>query len=98
MARAEVRPLDVEPPKAEPAGLKAAVGRAVRLRRVELGMDQRELAERLGTTQARVSKIERGTQDLRLSTLGRLEAALGIRLLASVEVPRRKEKTFGSEG
>ena len=71
--------------KAESTSLKAVVGRAIRLRRIELGMDQRALAERLGTTQARVSKIERGVQDLRLTTLGRLEEALGIQLLAAVE-------------
>ena len=73
--------------KAESTSLKAAVGRAIRLRRIELGMDQRALAERMGTTQARVSKIERGVQDLRLTTLGRLEEALGIQLLATVEIP-----------
>ena len=47
--------------------------------RRELGIDQAELAERLGMSQAGVSKIERST-DPKLSTLMKLTAALGASL------------------
>ena len=47
--------------------------------RRELGIDQAELAERLGMSQAGVSKLERST-DPKLSTLMKLAAALGASL------------------
>lgn len=60
------------------------------------GMSQGELARAAGTTQPAISKIERGEANLRLTTVARLSAALGVEaseLLAdppsSVRAPSR---------
>ncbi len=45
-------------------------------RRNELGLSQKELAERVGTHQSRISKIESASSDLRLSTLIDIAEAL----------------------
>lgn len=44
--------------------------------RQERGMTQAELAERLGTSQSAINRIEKGRQNLSLETLGRLSDAL----------------------
>lgn len=49
-------------------------------RRVELGLSQTEVAARMGTSQSAVARLESGDVDVRLSTLERYAAALGIRL------------------
>jgi transcriptional regulator with XRE-family HTH domain len=70
-------------PKAEQrvAGLKLIMLLAeTRERR---GLSQRALAETMGTTQANVSRVERG-DDLRVSTLQRYAQALGGRLQIDV--------------
>ena len=48
--------------------------------RARHGLDQRALARRAGTTQAQVSRIERGAISPSVSTLQRLMAAMGERL------------------
>ena len=53
--------------------------------RRELGVDQVELAERLGMTQGGISKLERSA-DPKLSTLRKLTEALGGTLRIEVEV------------
>ncbi len=44
------------------------------------GLVQMELAGKIGTTKSAISRLEHGTGDLRLSTLRKLAAALGLRL------------------
>ena len=44
------------------------------------GLVQTELANKIGTTKSAISRLEHGTGDLRLSTLRKLAAALGLRL------------------
>ena len=44
------------------------------------GLMQLELADKIGTTKSAISRLEHGTGDLRLSTLRKLAAALGLRL------------------
>jgi transcriptional regulator with XRE-family HTH domain len=46
-------------------------------RRRQLGLSQREVAERMGTSQPAVARLEAGGTDVRLSTLERYAAALG---------------------
>lgn len=53
--------------------------------RKQLGIDQTELAERLGMTQAGISKLERSA-DPKLSTLRKLTEALGGTLQIQVSV------------
>lgn len=52
--------------------------------RKERGLTQTEVAERMGTTQAQVSKLERNP-DPRLSAVRAYAAALGVDLVISVE-------------
>lgn len=63
--------------------------RAMIHRRSELGLTQRSLAERVGTHQSRISKIESAEHDLRLSTLIQiaeaLETEVSIRLVPIVK-------------
>jgi transcriptional regulator with XRE-family HTH domain len=54
-----------------------AVGEAIRERREELRMSQSALGDASALRQQEVSKIERGTIDLRARTLNRLAEALG---------------------
>lgn len=49
--------------------------RETRLRRA---LTQAELAEKAGTTEATVNRLENGLQDPRMSTLRKLAAALGV--------------------
>lgn len=49
-------------------------------RRLELGLSQRELAARVGTSQNRIYLIENGDANPTLDTLGRLAAVLEIAL------------------
>ena len=60
-------------------------GQLLRDARVERGLDQAELARRAGTTQAYVSRIERGVVSPSLETLGRLLHAMGLRLRLDTE-------------
>jgi ribosome-binding protein aMBF1 (putative translation factor) len=47
----------------------------------ELGMTQKELAEKMGCTQQRVSKIMQGHENLSLETLFKIEQALGFSII-----------------
>ena len=49
--------------------------------RQERGMTQAEFAERLGTSQSAVNRIEKGKQNLSLETLGRLSEALNKQII-----------------
>lgn len=51
-------------------------GELIRARRIELGMSQARLAERAGTGQAFVSRVESGGTAPTLTVLRRLAAAL----------------------
>jgi ribosome-binding protein aMBF1 (putative translation factor) len=60
--------------------------------RSEAGLSQRELAERMGTTQSVISRLEEGGgAKNRLDTLARVATALGRHLIVSFpeEVPKR---------
>jgi transcriptional regulator with XRE-family HTH domain len=58
------------------------------------GLDQRSLARRAGTTQAQVSRIERGAISPSVATLERLMAAMGERLeLDTIPGPRGNRTT-----
>jgi hypothetical protein len=55
----------------------AAVGRAVRIRRTELGESQAEYGRRTGRDQARVSRIERGLRPLTIADLAQIAVETG---------------------
>jgi predicted XRE-type DNA-binding protein len=51
------------------------------------GLSQAEVADRMGTSQPAVARVEAGTGDVRLSTLERYAAAVGRRLEVRLERP-----------
>jgi len=53
-------------------------GEAMKLRRMKQGIGQIELADRVGTTQANISKIERGEHFPEVRTAFRIAKELGI--------------------
>ncbi|HET7235688.1 MAG TPA: helix-turn-helix transcriptional regulator [Actinomycetota bacterium] len=73
----------------------ATIGRVVGERRREAGLTQRELAERIGTTQAAISKVETGRTMPTLALLERIALATGrpivLTLGAEVRRPSRAE-------
>jgi transcriptional regulator with XRE-family HTH domain len=56
------------------------LGQMVRELREERGLSQRELAERMGTTQSVVGRLEAGGSTPTITTLERIADALGLRL------------------
>src|SRR5215207_1972357 len=57
------------------------IGALVRDARRHHGLTQIQLAERLGTSQSAIARIEQGNQNLTLELLGRLSAALESELI-----------------
>jgi uncharacterized protein len=60
-------------------------GELVREMRLRRTMSQRELAERAGTTQAVISRIEQGRASPTVAMLERIVAAMGERLVLAAE-------------
>ena len=58
------------------------IGEFIARVRQERGMTQSEFAERLGTSQSAVNRIEKGKQNLSLETLGRLSEALNKQIIS----------------
>lgn len=92
---------DIKKERSEPseealAGVEQdlALGQLIHDLRIEVGMSQRELAERMGTTQSVISRLEEGGGARnRIDTLARVATALGRHLVLSfpAEVPDRLE-------
>lgn len=61
-------------------------GKVLRERRKELGITQKELAERVGRDRTYINRIEKGETDLQLSSFIRLADALGIMLRLDVNL------------
>ena len=88
---------DIKKERGEPsAGARAgveqdlALGQLIYDLRIEVGLSQRELAERMGTTQSVISRLEEGGGARnRIDTLARVATALGRHLVLSfpVETP-----------
>jgi ribosome-binding protein aMBF1 (putative translation factor) len=53
--------------------------------RAALGLSQRELADRVGTSHSAISRIESGRHKTSVDTLQRLAEALGVRLVVGFE-------------
>jgi len=60
----------------------------LRAARAQSALSQRELAERAGTTQASISRIERGLEQPTLARLARILGALGWRMSIELEPMR----------
>ena len=62
----------------------ASIADKVAQRRIERGLSQRELAERVGTTQSAIARLERGGRPPRIDTLLRIAEALDCELLVEL--------------
>lgn len=60
------------------------IGVVLRQARESAGLTQEELARRLKTKKTAISRIENHAEDIKLSTLERVAAALGKRLQVSI--------------
>jgi ribosome-binding protein aMBF1 (putative translation factor) len=66
------------------AALQAAIGEQVRLAREDAGMSQRDLAQKMGTSQAAIARLEAGGVGATVTTLQRAAEALGLTLTVSL--------------
>ena len=92
---------DIKKERSEPseevrAGVEQdlVLGQLIYELRIEVGLSQRELAERMGSTQSVISRLEEGGGARnRIDTLARAATALGRHLVLSfpAEVPDRLE-------
>ena len=55
-----------------------AIGAKVRLRRIEMGMSQTDLAQKIGVTYQQIQKYESGLNRIGGSRLGAIASALGV--------------------
>jgi len=63
------------------------IGALIHEARVEKGLTQEQLAERVGTTKSYISKIENNVKEVRLSTLQKIvELGLGGQLQLSIKL------------
>jgi DNA-binding XRE family transcriptional regulator len=63
------------------------IGALIHDTRIELGMTQEELAEKVGTTKSYISKIENNIKEARISTLQKIiELGFGGRLELKVKI------------
>lgn len=70
-------------------------------RREALGLSQGEVAERMGTSQPAVARLESGEVDARVSTLDRFAAAVGHRIeyrIAPARAAARRRRGRGVSG
>lgn len=61
-------------------------GEILRDRRKELGMTQKQLAEKIGRERTYINRIEKGETDLQLSSFIRIATALGIMLRLDINL------------
>src|SRR5436189_2233696 len=63
------------------------IGALIQEARIEKGMTQEELAEKVGSTKSYISKIENNIKEVRISTLQKIvELGLGGHLLLSIKL------------
>jgi transcriptional regulator with XRE-family HTH domain len=79
---------------AEEGWFFASIAHEVAVRRVERNLSQRELAERVGTTQSAIARLESGGRPPRIDTLLRIADALECDLLVGLQP--REEPTEGN--
>lgn len=65
------------------------IGALLHEARIEKGLTQEELAEKVGTTKSYISKIENNIKEVRISTLMKIvELGFGGQLQLSIKLPR----------
>lgn len=66
------------------------IARFVIMRRAQLGLTQKQLAERMGTSHSAISRIESGQHRSSVATLERLAQAVEVRFVMGFETGPRK--------
>ena len=74
--------MTVSPPAASDASYLGRFGNLIRDARKHRGLTQTQLAERLGTSQSAINRIEKGHQNLSLEMLARIGSALDSEIVA----------------
>lgn len=73
----------------EEAGARRRVARQIHAARKKAGISQPELARRLGTSQAAVSRMEAGAQNMTIDIIENIARALGGRFESQIILDRR---------
>ena len=55
----------------------------------ELGLTQKAVAERMGCSQQYISRVLKGTENLSIETIAKIESALDLQILDSVALARK---------
>jgi transcriptional regulator with XRE-family HTH domain len=66
-------------------GLKSSVGEQIRQRRLELGLEQRDLQDYAQIGSTTLSRLEQGKANITLDTLERILEVLGMELALKVK-------------
>lgn len=69
----------------------------VRSQRLRLGLSQKQLGNRIGTSQSHIARIERGTEDIQLSTFRKLAEALDLNMNQMFEALENQRKAGQGE-
>lgn len=77
--------------------LRTDIARAIRARRAALNLNQEALAERLNSTQPRVSLIEAADPDVSLDQLAKALIALGGTIHVEMAIAPKKTKPAGKK-
>ena len=78
------------------AGLQGIIAARITIKRRELGLSQKQLAEEMGVSQALVSRWEKGETNYTLETLIRIASRLGIEMQCPFVVP--PPRRYGDSG
>jgi len=63
------------------------VGAVLRARRIETGLTQAQVGERLNVSQSYINRVETGNINMTIGQLGRVSEALGATLRVRLDVP-----------
>ena len=55
----------------------------------ELGLTQKSVAERMGCSQQYISRVLKGTENLSIETISKIESALGLHILEPLCISKR---------
>jgi DNA-binding XRE family transcriptional regulator len=82
----------------EKAGRAIRIAFEIRALREKNGLSQRELAERVGTTQSAIARLEAGNVSPSLPTLDKIAAALGAEVSLSIVDMNERAKAVSAGG
>ncbi|MFO0885908.1 MAG: XRE family transcriptional regulator [Pirellulales bacterium] len=92
--------LEMTPLERQLLDARVELARAIRLQRQSVHMSQKQLSEKLKTSQPRVAKIERAASDVSLDQLVRALTAAGGKFVvrSATEKPAKGKRSAGKRG